>query len=132
MLRQNRWKLIVLGSLLVLSAYSLYPSFKLYSKSPETRNAPNDVEMKDLRGKALKLGLDLVGGMHLLLELDKSDLPSDASAKDALDRAMEILRNRVDQFGVAEPVIQRQGLESDRILIQLPGVDDPVRFRIRV
>ena len=47
----------------------------------------------------------------------------------AVRQALETIRNRVDQFGVAEPVIQRQGLESERILIQLPGVDDPARVK---
>jgi len=47
----------------------------------------------------------------------------------AVRQALETIRNRVDQFGVSEPVIQRQGLESDRILIQLPGVDDPARVK---
>ncbi len=47
----------------------------------------------------------------------------------AVRQALETIRNRVDQFGVAEPVIQRQGLESDRILVQLPGVDDPTRVK---
>jgi preprotein translocase subunit SecD len=47
----------------------------------------------------------------------------------AVRQALETIRNRVDQFGVAEPVIQRQGIESDRILIQLPGVDDPSRVK---
>jgi preprotein translocase subunit SecD len=47
----------------------------------------------------------------------------------AVRQALETIRNRVDQFGVAEPVIQRQGLESDRILVQLPGVDDPGRVK---
>jgi preprotein translocase subunit SecD len=47
----------------------------------------------------------------------------------AVRQALETIRNRVDQFGVAEPVIQRQGIESDRILVQLPGVDDPTRVK---
>ncbi|MFQ5350320.1 MAG: protein translocase subunit SecD [Thermoanaerobaculia bacterium] len=48
----------------------------------------------------------------------------------AVKQALETIRNRVDAFGVAEPVIQRQGLEgSDRIVIQLPGVDDPERVK---
>jgi preprotein translocase subunit SecD len=44
-------------------------------------------------------------------------------------QGLETIRNRVDQFGVAEPVIQRQGLEGDRIVVQLPGVDDPARVK---
>jgi preprotein translocase subunit SecD len=46
----------------------------------------------------------------------------------AVRQALETIRNRVDQFGVAEPVIQRQG-DSDRIVVQLPGVDDPARVK---
>ncbi len=120
-----RWKLILLGVLLALSVYALMPTFQLYSRPAAQRTDPRDPALKDLRGKALKLGLDLVGGMHLLLELDKSKLPTEAAARDALDRAMEILRNRIDQFGVAEPIIQRQG--NDRILVQLPGLLDKER-----
>jgi preprotein translocase subunit SecD len=47
----------------------------------------------------------------------------------AVRQTLETIRNRVDQFGVSEPVIQRQGLDSDRLLIQLPGVDDPARVK---
>ena len=48
----------------------------------------------------------------------------------AVKQALETIRNRVDAFGVAEPVIRRQGLEgSDRIVVQLPGVDDPERVK---
>ena len=62
--------------------------------------------------------------MHLVLEVDRSRL-NPAEAKDAPDRAMEIIRNRVDQFGVAEPLIQREG--EDRITVQLPGLTDRQR-----
>ena len=47
----------------------------------------------------------------------------------AVNQALQTIRNRVDQFGVSEPVIARQGLDSDRIVIQLPGVDDPERVK---
>ena len=47
----------------------------------------------------------------------------------AVRQGLETIRNRVDQFGVAEPLIQREGLEGDRIVIQLPGVDDPARVK---
>ncbi len=72
----------------------------------------------------IKLGLDLQGGMHLLLRVDTSKLPEKAK-EDATERAMEIIRNRIDQFGVAEPSIQREG--NDRIVVQLPGVTDRER-----
>jgi preprotein translocase subunit SecD len=47
----------------------------------------------------------------------------------AVVQALETIRNRIDEFGVAEPTIHRQGLEGDRIVVQLPGVDDPDRVK---
>ena len=47
----------------------------------------------------------------------------------AVNQALQTIRNRVDEFGVAEPVITRQGMDSDRIVVQLPGVDDPERVK---
>ncbi len=47
----------------------------------------------------------------------------------AVRQALQTIRNRIDQFGVAEPVIQRQGLTGNRILVQLPGVEDPERVK---
>jgi len=47
----------------------------------------------------------------------------------AVVQALETIRNRIDEFGVAEPLIQRQGMEGDRIVVQLPGVDDPERVK---
>lgn len=123
--KSYRWRLLLLVVMVGLSIYALLPTFQFYGRSEAERNDPQNQEMKDLRSKALKLGLDLKGGMHLALELDRSKLPSEASTRDAMDRAMEILRNRIDQFGVAEPLVQRQG--EDRILIQLPGLLDKGR-----
>ncbi|NIM19289.1 MAG: protein translocase subunit SecD [Candidatus Latescibacteria bacterium] len=74
----------------------------------------------------VRLGLDLQGGMHLVLEVDDAALDDDAK-KDAMDRTIKILRNRVDQFGVAEPIIQKQG--GKRIIIQLPGLQDAERAK---
>lgn len=77
--------------------------------------------------KILNLGLDLKGGTHLVLELDRSKLPANIKTQEALDRAIEIIRNRIDKFGVAEPLIARQG---DRwIVVQLPGLKDPQRAK---
>ncbi|MDD4910051.1 MAG: protein translocase subunit SecD [Candidatus Omnitrophica bacterium] len=75
-------------------------------------------------GKRINLGLDLKGGMHLVLQVDTSKL-SDKEKYDAVDRAIEVVRNRIDQFGVSEPVIQRQG--ENGIVVQLPGVTDRKR-----
>ncbi|HTO77646.1 MAG TPA: protein translocase subunit SecD [Thermoanaerobaculia bacterium] len=50
-----------------------------------------------------------------------------AAEENAVSQAIETIRNRVDEFGVAEPLIAREGV--DRILVQLPGVDDPKRVK---
>ena len=71
--------------------------------------------------KRVNLGLDLKGGMHLVLRVDTSKLSEDAK-KDAVERALEIIRNRIDEFGVGQPNIQKQG--EDCIVVQLPGVTE--------
>jgi len=74
--------------------------------------------------KKINLGLDLKGGMHLILKVDTKSLPKE-KVKESAQIAAEILRNRIDAFGVKEPVIQTQG--SQRILVQLPGIADRER-----
>ncbi|PKN79395.1 MAG: protein translocase subunit SecD [Candidatus Cloacimonetes bacterium HGW-Cloacimonetes-1] len=69
----------------------------------------------------LKLGLDLRGGMQILLEVDTTNL-SETDARNAVEQNIRIIRERIDQFGVAEPIIQKLG--ERRILVQLPGVDN--------
>jgi SecD/SecF fusion protein len=73
----------------------------------------------------INLGLDLQGGMHLVLKVDTANVPGEAKGQDVTAIALEILRNRIDQFGVREPLIQRQG--TDHILVQLPGITDRER-----
>ena len=78
--------------------------------------------------RGLKLGLDLQGGIHLVLEIDDPDetLTPERRA-DAIDRAERIIRTRIDEFGVEEPLIQKSG--SDRIIVELAGVDDESRAK---
>jgi SecD/SecF fusion protein len=87
---------------------------------------------RDASGK-IKLGLDLQGGTAFLVEMDTNALAASANNGDtnanrtvdtsgALSQAVEVLRKRVDQFGVAEPVIQPVG--ANQILIQLPGLSE--------
>ena len=111
------------------SLYFLYPTFQRLRMNREER-AKLELEQPekydDLMKESIKLGLDLSGGMHLVLEVDDSQLRDDEK-KDVVDRALEIIRNRVDQFGVSEPTIQREGL--NRILVQLPGLQDADRAK---
>jgi len=74
---------------------------------------------RDAAGK-IKLGLDLQGGTSFLVEMDTTKLSNTNETSSALSQAIEVLRKRIDRFGVAEPVIQSAG--GNRILIQLPGL----------
>jgi len=76
--------------------------------------------------KRINLGLDLKGGMHLLLKVDTSKIPENAR-EDAADRAMEVIRKRIDNYGVREPLIQKHGI--DEIVVELPGFTDRERAR---
>jgi SecD/SecF fusion protein len=124
MTRADLWKLVAVVAATLLSVLYLYPSFRYYTLTPAQRTALPPEQLSDLRKKAVHLGLDLQGGMHLVLEVDRSHL-GPAEAKDAPERAMEIIRNRIDQFGVAEPLVQKEG--EDRIVVQLPGLTDRQR-----
>jgi protein-export membrane protein SecD len=100
---------------------------KLWSMSDADKEEIRSTEPQDLidlERKAIKLGLDLKGGMHVVLQVDKSKL-SENEARDASERALEIIRNRVDQFGITEPLIHKQG--GDRIVVELPGLHDVER-----
>ncbi|MEO0102708.1 MAG: protein translocase subunit SecD [candidate division WOR-3 bacterium] len=141
-MRYGKLKLALIVIVVVAALYSLYPTYQLYYAVPkrerylksllanagtkddslklESELVDLEAEKIKLHKRALHLGLDLVGGMHLVLEIDKTQLAR-GEIKDAADRAQEIIKNRVDQFGVFEPIIQRMG--EDRILVQLPGVD---------
>ncbi|HUW23795.1 MAG TPA: protein translocase subunit SecD [bacterium] len=124
MQKSIQWKAILTAIIVILALAYLYPTYQWYSKSPEERVKLEERKDKIL-GKILKLGLDLRGGMHLVLEVDLNRLPEGTSPSDAMERALEVIRNRVDQFGVAEPLIARQG---DRwLVVELPGVKDPGR-----
>jgi SecD/SecF fusion protein len=68
----------------------------------------------------IHLGLDLQGGTSFLVEMDTNQLAKASEASSALSHAVEVLRKRVDKFGVAEPLIQPEG--NNRILVQLPGL----------
>jgi len=79
--------------------------------------------------KKLKMGLDIKGGLQMNLEvdLDKLQGKTEKEISDAADRALEILRNRVDGLGISEPVLQREGAYG--IVIQLPGLTEVKRAR---
>ncbi len=112
-----------------MSIFFLVPTWKYYRMDPAEKQRleiENPEKLDKMHQKALKLGLDLSGGMHLVLEVDDSQLKAD-ERKDVLDRAYEIISNRINQFGVSEPTIQKEG--AKRIIVQLPGLTDPDRAK---
>ncbi len=114
-----RWAIILI--VLFGSLALLYPSYDWYSKTPAERAK---MEASGERPKRiLNLGLDLRGGSSLLLELDVSKLDAKEPLNDAMQRAIEIIRNRIDQYGVGEIPITRQG--EKWISVQLPGIANP-------
>jgi len=91
----------------------------------EARNElhPNSYILNRLEREAagrIRLGIDLQGGTSFLMRMDTNRLADASDASSALSQAVEVLRKRVDKFGVAEPVIQPEG--KDAILVQLPGL----------
>jgi protein-export membrane protein SecD len=118
---KNRWKLVLIAAVLGFCIWALLPSMRYYSMSDDQRAKLTNEQRTKYIESAIKLGLDLQGGAHLVMEIDDSNLDEN-NKKDAVDRVIKILRNRIDQFGVAEPVIQKQG--QKRIIIELPGLSD--------
>jgi protein-export membrane protein SecD len=109
----------VVAAVLALAVYLLIPSFQFYTKSEAEQEAIRRDAPQTLK-RILNLGLDLQGGMRLVLEIDRSKLPD--SDKDVIDRAYAIIENRINQLGVAEPTLQKQG--ANRIIVELPGIKD--------
>ncbi len=186
------WRYLVIVVLLGWAIYSLWPTVK-YELMSETEKTELKEEgnLLELESQIIKRGLDLQGGMHLVLEVDVPEFikkiaehqsaayydyisavdalyeenpeedylqimlekaeedslrlsryfPAERGRTDnravvenlqdeceqAVVRAEEIIRNRVDQFGVAEPVIQLVG--NQRIIVELAGIDDPQRAK---
>jgi protein-export membrane protein SecD len=76
--------------------------------------------------RAIKLGLDLKGGIYLVYEIDDTGM-NEKTLRDAMGLTVEIIRKRIDELGVAEPSIQSEG--RNRIVVKLPGIKDPNRAK---
>ena len=181
--------MIVIGVVLLWALYALFPTIKYNTLSGNEKTSMEEEGiLEQLEKKTIRRGLDLQGGMHIVLEVDiptlvenlasnknnrfyevfdkvktgdemsaedfinqfateaKSqdlrlnryymDYGSDPvsiqaaledEATDAINRALEILQNRIDEFGVSEPTIQKQG--NRRVIVELAGIQDPDRAR---
>ena len=183
-------RLLIIGLVLTWAIWAIWPTFQYQQLSDsEIESLRDEGKLEQLESRSIKQGLDLKGGMYIVLEVDLPTLIdnlainkdrkfsqtvndvrnqlvispegdvftmfSDAISKndlklsryyydygsnsetiitalkeegeDAINRVLEILQNRVDQFGVAEPTIQKQG--SQRIIVELAGVQDSERAR---
>ncbi len=98
MLKKDRWRLILVVVVVAAALLFVFP----------------------IRGR-IRLGLDLKGGAHILLQAKGT--AENPLTDDSVERLLAVLRNRIDQYGVTEPVIQREG--KDRVIVDLPGVADP-------
>ena len=123
---QLTWKGVLVAVLILFSIWQLIPTINYYTKSSDQLQSMDPSALQELKNKVLKLGLDLQGGIHLVMEVDTKGMSSD-EARDAVDKAMTVIANRVDQFGLTEPVVQRQG--DNRIIIELPGEQDVERAK---
>src|SRR5262245_44285323 len=132
--RTLQWKLIAIGFVLVVfGALGVYPLIAARLGV----NAP-----RWLIDRRLALGLDLKGGVQLVVRVDtdyavrlesqQRTLSKEAEAEvrnDAVSRTIETIERRIDALGVAEPSIARQGAAGDEILIQLPGLAEVDRAK---
>ncbi len=114
-----KYRILLIVGLILASVAALFPR-----NVKERVKGPNGFVYDTVRRVPLKRGLDLQGGMHLALEVDESKAKV-TDKSEALDRALKVVRTRIDQFGVSEPLVQKSG--NDRIIVELPGIDDPQR-----
>ena len=118
-----RSRVIIIALLIIGSIVALIPRNTTIRERDVNTGVMRDTTVRRV---PLKLGLDLQGGMHLGLELDQSSRVSADPSRD-LDLALTVLRKRIDEFGVTEPLIQKQG--DDRIIVELAGITDPARAK---
>jgi len=119
-----KYRISIIVALVVLSIWSLVPR----NVTVRQRDANGILKDTTQRRIPLKYGLDLSGGMYIALEVDDSKQKIPASdKKEAIDRALKTVRSRIEGIGVSESVVQKQG--DDRIVVQVPGIQDPERAR---
>jgi preprotein translocase subunit SecD len=115
-----KYRLAIIVGLVLLSGYALFP------RDVKTRQRHADGTFYDTvtRRVPLRKGLDLSGGMHLALDVDESKGVV-ANKSEAIDRALKVVRTRIEGMGVSETIVQKAG--NDRILVDIPGIDDRER-----
>jgi protein-export membrane protein SecD len=119
MRKSSIWAIMLTCFFIGASVYALYPSIELYGKSTDEQRKIIG-EDPELRKKIINLGLDLQGGMRLVLEVQRN---KDNQNDDyLLDRAYTKIESRINGIGLTEPNVQKQG--RDRLIVELPGLTD--------
>ncbi len=120
MSKSTRNRILIILGMVAVAIFYLFPR----TVTVRERNVDGVMVDAEVTRVPLKRGLDLQGGMHLALELDQSERVS-ADPEADIELALTILRKRIDEFGVSEPLVQKQGAE--RIIVELPGITEPAR-----
>jgi preprotein translocase subunit SecD len=122
-MRKIRPRLIITGLLMLWAVWQLLPTNTTIRVRDATSGAMKDTTVRRV---PINLGLDLQGGIHLALEVDQSKGPVPDPAE-AIQRAERVVRTRIDEFGVTEPVVQVVG--GNRLIVELAGEKDPARAK---
>jgi preprotein translocase subunit SecD len=119
-----KYRVLTIIGLCLVSVFFLFPR----NVTQRVRGADGLLHDETVRHVPLQRGLDLKGGTYLALEVDdsKQAIPADKKAE-AMDRALKTVRSRLEGSGVSEIAVQKQG--SDRIIVQIPGEQDPERAK---
>ena len=123
-MRTSAWRLVVYALIILAGVMTALPNLLTQRQL--------DALPDWLPKEQVTLGLDLRGGAHLVLEIDTQALANEGSADpnarlaSAVEQSLEIVRMRLDESGLAEPSLQRVG--ANRILVQVPGVQDAKRI----
>lgn len=121
----NRIIAVVVLIAAVFLAFFVYPSS--WNKSADFLNSKLKIQNSKFKipqfsdGKPFRLGLDLLGGSHLVYQADLSGVVNQ-DASDAMNGVRDVIERRVNLFGVAEPLVQIQG--QDRLVVELAGISD--------
>jgi preprotein translocase subunit SecD len=119
-----KYRLMLIAVLCAASLFALFPR----NQTIQVRGKDGNLHPVVTRRVPLQKGLDLQGGTYFALEIDDSKQRiAVASKKDAIARAVKTVRTRIDGIGVSEAVVQTVG--ADRIVVQIPGIEDPARAR---
>jgi protein-export membrane protein SecD len=117
-----RWRVLIVLASIVIALVALWPTYRYSRLTADQSAAMDPTALDQLKNESLRLGLDLQGGMHVVLEIDDSKVVEDVDTGELMKRALEVIRNRIDEFGVTEPVVQQAG--DRRIIVELAGIDD--------